>query len=227
MFDAPYKWGDVVFANSIFSNNGSPVQNCYNTTGLTFRGRNIINDRSCGEVGVTVADAQLLPLASNGGPNMTHAIPHTSPAYNAGVDCTWEIDQRHVNRDAKCDVGAFEFNDWTKVTIAIDPTVKVDAAGKAVLTGTLTCTRADAFRLALELHQDQKVGKQVVDVHSANDVPVSCGPTAKPWSATMGLIPGETFQTGAARATAATFQTPEWVTPASAAGAVKITFSRK
>jgi hypothetical protein len=105
--------------------------------------------------------------------------------------------------------------------------VKVDATGKALLTGTLTCTRADTFRLALELHQDQKVGKQVVDVHSASDIPVSCSPTAKPWSASMGLVPGEAFQAGAARATASTFQTAEWVTPATAASAVKISFARK
>ena len=176
---------------------------------------------------ITPSDPQLFPLANNGGPNMTHAIPHTSPAYNQGVECNYDYDQRRVRRDAKCDVGAFEFNDFTKVTITIDPTVKVDAAGKAVLTGTLTCTRDDAMRLALELHQDQKVGKQVVDIHAVNDVPVTCGTTPRPWSATMGLVPGEAFQTGAARATAATFQTPEWVTPASAAGAVKITVARK
>ena len=41
----------------------------------------------------------------------------------------------------------------------------------------------DAFRLTLELHQDQKVGKQVVGVHSANDIPVTCGTTPKSWSA--------------------------------------------
>jgi hypothetical protein len=41
------------------------------------------------------------------------------------------------------------------------------------------------------------------------------------------LAAGEAFQPGAARATAATFQTPEWVTPATTAGAVKISFSRK
>ena len=39
-----------------------------------------------------------------------------------------EMDQRYVKRDAKCDVGAFEFNDFTKVTITIDPNTKVDAA---------------------------------------------------------------------------------------------------
>jgi len=43
----------------------------------------------------------------------------------------------------------------------------------------------------------------------------------------MALMPGEAFQTGAARATATTFQTPEWVTPANVATAVKISVARK
>jgi hypothetical protein len=48
---------------------------------------------------------------------------HTT-AFNAGAAGTFcgEFDQRYVARDAKCDVGAFEFSDWTKVTITIDLT---------------------------------------------------------------------------------------------------------
>jgi hypothetical protein len=216
----------VVLNNSIISNNGSPLRNCLSTSGLRYEGRNIANDFSCGVVGIGYGDPQLMPLADNGGPTRTHAIPHTSPAYNNGVGCFPTTDQRYVPRDAKCDVGAFEFNDFTKVTITIDPSVKVDATGKALLTGTLTCTRADTFRLALELHQNQKVGKQVVDIHSASDIPVSCTTTAQSWSAQMVLTDGEKFQNGAANATASTFQTPEWVTPANAASAVKISIRR-
>ena len=229
MFGAPYQWAVGLMRNSIISNNGtngSPQENCNNLVGFTYQGTNISDDDTCGGVVMTVADPQLEPLANNGGPAMTHAIPHTSPAYNEGFACAQATDQRYVARDAKCDVGAFEFNDSTKVTIAIDPTVKMDAARKAVLTGTVTCTRDDAFRLSVELHQDQKVGKQVVDVHAAGDVPVTCGTTPKAWSAALGLAAGEAFQLGAARATAATFQTPEWVAPATAAAAVKIA-SRK
>jgi hypothetical protein len=213
----------VVLNNSILANNGSPARNCLSTSGLRYEGTNISSDWSCGIVGIGIGNPQLMPLANNGGPTKTHAIPHTSPAYNTGVGCWPKVDQRYVPRDAKCDVGAFEFNDFTRVTIVIDPTVKLDATGKALLTGTLTCTRADTFRLALELHQDQKVGKQVVDIHSASDIPVTCGTIAKPWTATMALTPGEAFQAGAARATAFTFQTPEWVAPASVASAVRIT----
>jgi len=217
--------GPVTLDNSIISNNGG--LNCATYHGLDYVGKNIVNDWSCADAAITPSEPQLMPLANNGGPNLTHAIPHTSPAYNAGVGCQFAYeDQRHIKRDAKCDVGAFEFNDFTKVTITIDQKVSV-TSGKALLTGTIKCTRNDAFRLALELHQDQKVNGQIVDVHSASDIPVSCTTTAKAWSAAMGLMPGEAFQAGPARATAGTFQTPEWVTPASAASAVKISIPRK
>jgi hypothetical protein len=218
----------VQLHNAIISNNGSPLRNCSSTFNFEYVGTNISNDWNCGEVGIVVADPLLMPLADNGGPVMTHAIPHTSPAYNTGVDCWWDTDARNVPRDAKCDVGAFEFNDFTKITITINPTAKVDAAtGRAVLTGTVKCTRYEYFRLALELHQDQKVGKNVVDVHAASDVPIECGPIGGGWRATMVLTPGEAFQAGAARATAQTFNTPEWATPAGVASAVKLSISRK
>ena len=217
----------VVLNNSIISNNGSPLRNCLSTSGLRYEGSNITNDWSCGAVGIGIGNPLLLPLANNGGPTKTHAIPHTSPAFNNGVACFPTTDQRYVPRDAKCDVGAFEFNDFTKVTIAIDPNVKVDATGRALLTGTIKCTRFDYFRLALELHQDQKVGKEVVDVHSASDIPIECTPSGGPFRATMALTDGAAFQAGAARATAGTLQTPEWVTPANVASSVKVSFTRK
>jgi len=216
----------VTWSNSIISNNGNPQQNCASFFGFVYYGKSISNDWSCGEVGIVVADPLLLPLANNGGPVLTHAFPAQSPARNAGGTCSYDTDARYIYRDIKCDPGAYEF-DRTKVTLTIDPTVKVDATGKAVLTGTLKCTRAETFLLALELHQDQKVGKQVADVHSASELPVSCTTTAKPWSATMTLTNGEAYQAGAARATAGTFQTPEWVTPANVASAVKISVARR
>ena len=212
--------------NSILSNNGN--QNCSSYYGFVYLGKNISSDWSCGEVGITVADPQLLPLAKNGGPNMTHAIPYTSPAFNAGVACVQTTDQRYVPRDAKCDVGAFEFNDFTKIALTIDQAVKFNTTTKkALLTGTIKCTRNETFRLALELHQNQKINGQVVDIHSAADIPVACTTGVQAWSASMGLTPGQAFQSGAAQATAVTFQTAEWVTPASVASAVKISIARK
>jgi hypothetical protein len=192
-------------------------------------GDNISNDWTCGEVGIRVVDPKLFPLANNGGPSLTHAISHLGPAFNSTTSWQWclDTDQRYVPRDAKCDVGAFEFNDWTKVTLTIDPNVKVDAVnGRAVMTGTVTCTRPETFQLSLELHQQQKVGKQTVDVHAAALPTVNCSTTPTTWTSKMILTDGA-WQSGAAQATAQTYQTPEWVTPASAAGAVKIAIARK
>jgi hypothetical protein len=210
--------------NSILANNG---QNCTDYAGFYFGGTNIIDDWSCADVGITPTNPQLMPLADNGGPTMTHAIAHTSPALNTGLQCLNTVDQRYVPRDAKCDVGAFEFTDFTNVTLTIDPNVKVDAAtGRAMLTGTIKCSRDETLKLALELHQDQKVGKEVVDVHAASNPQVTCGPTVKSWSQKMILSEGA-WQNGAARATAQTVETPEWAKPASAANAVKISITRK
>jgi hypothetical protein len=213
----------VTLNNSIISNNGSPAQNCWSTSGLRYEGTNIANDLSCGVVGIGYGDPQLMPLANNGGPTKTLAIQPTSPARNTGVGCFPTTDQRGVIRDAKCDVGAFEFNDSTKVTIRIDPNAKIDAAtGQVVLTGSVTCTRNDVINVALELHQDQRVGKKTVDVHAAaTQAPIGCGPIAHPWEVLMTLS-GGTWQTGSARATGVTFGTSDWIIPASVAVPVKI-----
>jgi hypothetical protein len=218
-------WTKVKLSNSILANN---LTNCSSYYLFEYWGTNISSDWSCGEVDIVVADPQLKPLAYNGGATMTHAIPHTSPAFNTGLYCETNVDQRYVPRDATCDVGAFEFNDFTKVALTIDNGVKVSSTtGKAMLTGTIKCTRADTFSLLLELHQDQKINGEIVDVHSVSSLPVQCGTTAKPWSVPMNLLPGEAFQAGAAKAIVQMFNTPEWVTPASVAGGVKISFTRK
>jgi hypothetical protein len=57
-------------------------------------------------------DAMIGPLANNGGPTDTEAIPMTSPAFDAGdpMECPL-TDQRGFPRPqgASCDIGAFEF----------------------------------------------------------------------------------------------------------------------
>jgi hypothetical protein len=169
----------------------------------------------------------LMPLAYNGGPNMTHAIPHTSPAYDAASNCSQTTDQRYVVRDAKCDVGSFEFNDFTKVTIAVDPAVRLDTeAGYALLTGTMKCTRDETILLGLELRQTQKVGKTVVTVHTTANTQVACGPVATTWAMKMFLTSGA-WQAGVAQATAKTVYLPDWVAPASVASAVKLAVVRR
>ncbi|HEX6047791.1 MAG TPA: right-handed parallel beta-helix repeat-containing protein [Gemmatimonadaceae bacterium] len=217
------------FQNSIVAYNGTPRMNCAQIFEFRYVGSNLSDDASCGAApNVLVADPMLGVLRDNGGPTATIDFAPHSPALDLGRLCAYQEDQRYVPRDAFCDVGAFEFTDYTKVTITIAPGVKADrATGKALLTGNVQCTRNDAFRLALELHQDQKIDGQVVDVHAASDIPIVCTTSPTPWSATMALVPGEAFKTGAARAIANTFNTPAWVTPAGVESAVKITVSRK
>ncbi len=218
--------GPITLENSIISNNGGP--NCATYHGLDYVGTNIVNDWSCADAAITPSDPMLMPLANNGGPNMTHAIPHTSPAYNAGVECNYAYeDQRHVVRDAKCDAGAFEFNDFTKVTIAIDPTARLDTgAGYALLTGTMKCTRDETIQLRLELRQDQKTGKEVNQVHTTATTQVACTPTTTTWARKMFLDSG-TWQAGSAQATATTIYTPDWVAPASVSRGVRLSAVRK
>jgi hypothetical protein len=216
-----------VLRNSIIALNSG--LNCQAWAPMTYEGRNLSDNSTCGSnPAMLIGDPLLGALADNGGPTRTRAFAFNSPALNAGTSCSVTVDQRHVPRDLACDLGAFEFTDFAKVSLTIDGNAKVDATtGRTTLTGSIKCTRAGTFRLALELHQDQTVNGQVVDVHSASDIPVSCTTTPKSWSASMGLMPGEAFQPGAARATAATFQMPAWIAPANVASAVKISVPRR
>jgi len=219
--------GRVVLRNSIVSNNGG--KNCpyYLTPVLVREGTNISDDDTCGGPSeIIIADPKLGALADNGGPTKTHALLAGSPAINAGSNCSVQADQRYFPRDAQCDLGAFEFADFTTVTITIDPASAVSQNGWATLTGTVTCSRSETFSLALELHQEQRVGKETVDIHSAATEPVACGPTAGPWSASMVLTEGA-FQNGTAAATAVTFDAEPWVASASASRDVKLYRSRK
>jgi len=174
-----------------------------------------------------IADPKLGALEDNGGPTKTLALLAGSPAINAGTNCTVQVDQRYAARDAQCDLGAYEFADFTTVTVTIDPTTVVNHAnGWATLTGTVKCSRAETFELALELHQPQRVGKEIVDVHSAATEPVACTTVTQPWSASMMLTEGS-FQNGTATATAQTLEAEPWVAPASASASVRMYWSRK
>ncbi|HEX6048752.1 MAG TPA: right-handed parallel beta-helix repeat-containing protein [Gemmatimonadaceae bacterium] len=220
-------YGAVTIRNSILANNAR--ENCviYVNATLAREGANVSDDDTCGGPSeVIIDDPKLAGLADNGGPTMTHALLAGSPAIDAGTSCSVQMDQRFFPRDANCDLGAFEFADRTAVTITIDQTAIVNQqTGWAVLTGTVRCSRDESFKLALELHQDQRVGKQVVDIHSAATEPVACTTVARPWSASMVLTDGS-YQNGSARATAYTFETEPWVAPAAAERDVK-TFRRK
>ncbi|MCB9700531.1 MAG: hypothetical protein H6711_01415 [Myxococcales bacterium] len=57
--------------------------------------------------GVLFADPEVEPLADNGGPTETMAIPPGSPAVDVGQGCP-STDQRGLPRVGACDAGAFE-----------------------------------------------------------------------------------------------------------------------
>jgi hypothetical protein len=215
-----------VFRNTIISNNAG--RNCSNPTYLTREGANISDDDTCGgPTEITIADPKLGPLGDNGGPTTTHAIGAGSPAVNVGTSCSVAVDQRYVPRDAQCDVGAYEATDPTTVTLTIDSGVPVSQAnGWALVSGTITCSRAETFNLAVQLVQQQRTGKTATTVDAANIVPVDCGTSARPWTASMVLTSGA-FQNGSATASAQTVNTSPWVTPQSATGTVKLYWARK
>ena len=74
---------------------------------------NLFDDATCN--GTAIVNINLdSNLSDNGGPTQTHALLAGSAAIDAGMDCSVPpvngLDQRSFERDALCDIGAFEFN---------------------------------------------------------------------------------------------------------------------
>jgi len=92
--------------NTIFG--PGPAANCQ---GIIDGGNNLSTDASCnfGSTGFNNTDPQLGPLADNGGPTQTMALPATSPAVGRGNDSlALGTDQRGLPRIGRSDIGAFE-----------------------------------------------------------------------------------------------------------------------
>lgn len=111
----------AIISNSIIANS-SGGGDCDADFGGTISAdsASIIEDGSCGNVART-GDPNLLALADNGGPTLTHALGPGSIASNRGIIANAQIgfqvcapqDQRGELRnigDNACDVGAFELN---------------------------------------------------------------------------------------------------------------------
>ena len=109
--------------NTIIANNTSGATNkpadCFGS--ITSLNRNLASDNSCGLSGtgdMNNTNPMLSPLASNGGPTMTHALLSGSPAINSVpiADCKdstgapLATDQRGISRPqgTACDIGAYE-----------------------------------------------------------------------------------------------------------------------
>ena len=110
--------GPVVVKNTIFAFNAPDV-----LATLAAADHDIDTDGS-GGAGFTTVDPLLGPLADNGGPTPTFALPATSPAIDAGA-AGEPIDQRGVLRPqgAAPDIGAFEWTalPFTTVSATLSP----------------------------------------------------------------------------------------------------------
>jgi len=218
----------VTLRNSIVANNGSGTRNCDSWLLFDHQGMNISSDSTCGvSTALIVANPMLLGLADNGGPTATEAIHHQSPAFNGGVSCSVTVDQRYVSRGTSCDIGAFEFTDFTVVTLTIDANATAAANGTSTVTGTVRCSRAgDRFGVNVELEQQQKVGKTTTLVLGTGGTAVTCTTSTQPFSASVTPSTGA-FVAGTATASASTNNTPAWVTPSAASRAVKLVRPRR
>jgi hypothetical protein len=218
----------VTLTNSIISNNEQGDCNL-GTRGFVYIGVNIIDDKSCGtpEFTVLITDPLVAStVADNGGPTPTLALDHNSPAIN-GTDCTLAVDQRFVKRDAHCDIGAFEFV-FTTIALKIDPTGQVDrTTGAITVTGTLQCSRAENFDLAITIDQNQKVHNFPTNVNGTKNLTVSCQTTAQPWIVSIQPPSGQTFLNGDATVSAQTVNIAKGVFPSSASTQVKLFWSQK
>ena len=218
--------GKITLRNSIIANNGG--QNCVRgALGFVYEGKNISDDDTCG-AGVLImliADPLLGTLADNGGPTQTLALDRNSPAINA-TDCDLAVDQRYVARDARCDIGAFEF-EFTTIALTIDPGAHVDRnTGSAVVTGTVECSRAEQFELTVDLKQNQKIKQFPTVTQATKTIPISCETAAQPWVALLVPPSGKVFVNGDAVASAQSVD-QTGVTPSATSRPVRLSLSRK
>jgi len=218
--------GPLAMRNSIIANNGAGA-NCQNVVTFERNGRNLASDSSCGDSTVMlIAAPKLDSLRDNGGPGKTHALTGPSPAINAGKDCTVTVDQRYVTRDANCDLGAYEFKDFTTATIANNASLTIDPTTGAVLAaGSVTCSTNETFDLAVEVSQQQKPGKTPPVVKATGKVTVTCSTTAQAWGTALAPSSGQ-FEIGNAVITTKIEGAP-WIIPATATNLVKLFRGRK
>jgi predicted outer membrane repeat protein len=121
---SPYGANLLNYTNSMLSLSMSIVAdgiggpNCDQAAPITDNGYNLDSGSSCGfsssKGSLSNTEPSLDPLASNGGPTQTMALPAGSPALDVipttAPGCTGTTDQRGVSRPqgSGCDVGAYE-----------------------------------------------------------------------------------------------------------------------
>ncbi len=119
--------------NTIVADN--PGGNCSYPPTSMILGMNIDSDGTC--LGMLQRDAQLGPLANNGGPTLTHSIAPTSPARDEAFGLCPATDQRGEPRPhgSACDLGSYEFNGGAlQATAELSGMVYNDVDGDGVWT---------------------------------------------------------------------------------------------
>jgi hypothetical protein len=120
--------GTVTIANTIVAGQASGPD-CSGT--ITSGGHNLDSDGTCalGAAGdISTGNANLGPLANNGGKTLTHALLGGSQAINAGDNAVCAappvdgVDQRGFSRsDGACDIGALEDMPLYQLTLSVNP----------------------------------------------------------------------------------------------------------
>lgn len=217
--------GALSIRNSIITHNGAGA-NCEHVPTFERYGRNLADDETCGDATVMIiAPAKLDSLADNGGPGKTHRLMPQSPAIDAGTECTVTVDQRYTPRDAQCDLGAYEFKDFTTATITVNSKLGVDRnTGYVLAAGTIKCSANDAFDLSVEVSQEQKAGKSKNVVTAVGTVAVTCTKTAQPWAVALAPSNGSFV---VADAVVTTAPQAAWVTPLATSATTKLHWGPK
>lgn len=102
--------GSITMKNTLFGPN-TPYS-CSLGIPVNTQGVNMDTDGSCNITTVSPNSLQLGPLADNGGPTKTHALPAGSVAIDAATGNCPSTDQRGVHRPqgSSCDIGAYEYD---------------------------------------------------------------------------------------------------------------------
>ncbi len=114
--------GPLTIESSILANNGSA--DLFTTAPVSGHNNLVMQTTTALPTDTIRTDPQLLPLADNGGPTLTHALAPTSPAIDAGNNnAGLTTDQRGFARvaGARPDIGAFESNAAASISGSIGP----------------------------------------------------------------------------------------------------------
>jgi CSLREA domain-containing protein len=143
---------------------------------ITSLGYNLSQDTSCA-LGDTTdrqsVNAQLVALADNGGPTLTHALPATSIAVNnGGALGSIIVDQRGFARDSMPDIGSFEY-----AAVAVPATSSGGGGGCFIATAAWGTPMQEDVRY-LRAFRDEylltnSVGRKFVEAYYSMSPPVA------------------------------------------------------